>query len=136
MFKLNDRIDNDTFEICKLSLCEVRLMNDANYPWVILIPMIEEITELHHIPTDRQPELYSEINQVSLIMEDLFAPKSLNVAALGNVVSQLHIHVIARFENDQTWPGPVWGQHPARPYEDKNTFNRLENAFKQLQSRD
>ncbi|WP_417820944.1 HIT domain-containing protein [Terasakiella sp.] len=133
MFKLNDRIDNDTFEICKLSLCEVRLMNDANYPWLILIPMMEGLTELHHIPADRQSELYSEINQVSLIMEDLFAPKSLNVAALGNVVSQLHIHVIARFENDPTWPGPVWGQHPARPYEDKNTLNRLENAFKQLQ---
>ncbi|WP_419796553.1 MAG: HIT domain-containing protein [Terasakiella sp.] len=130
MFKLNDRIDNDTFEICKLSLCEVRLMNDANYPWVILIPMIEGLTELHHIPADQQAQLYSEINQVSLIMENLFAPKSLNVAALGNVVSQLHIHIIARFENDPTWPGPVWGQHPARPYENKNTLNRLENAFK------
>jgi len=134
MFKLNEKIDNDTFEICKLSLCEVRLMNDANYPWIILVPTIDGITELHHIPAERQNELYHELNQASLVMENLFHPKSLNVAALGNVVSQLHIHIVARFENDAAWPGPIWGQHPPRPYDNKKTLKELQNSFMQLQS--
>ena len=62
-------------------------------------------------------------------MEELFIPKSLNVAALGNVVSQLHIHIVARFENDPTWPGPIWGQLPAKPYEEQNTLKKLKDAF-------
>jgi len=132
MFKLNEKIHNDTFEICDLSLCQVRLMNDANYPWLILIPHIADITELHHIPTEKQPDLWLDINAASHVMEELFTPKSLNVAALGNVVSQLHIHVIARFESDATWPGPVWGQHPARPYPSDEVANRIRNTFNQL----
>ncbi|SCA54797.1 putative HIT family hydrolase [Candidatus Terasakiella magnetica] len=135
MFKLNERIDNDTFEICELSLCKVLLMNDAQYPWIILVPMIEGMTEMHHIPQEKQAELYKNINQASEIMERLFAPKSLNVAALGNVVSQLHIHVVARFETDIAWPGPIWGQHPAQPYQNDERLNKLKEAFQQLQSR-
>lgn len=132
MFKLNEKIHNDTFEICDISLCQVRLMNDATYPWIILVPRIADITELHHIPADKQPKLWHDINTASQVMEDLFTPKSLNVAALGNVVSQLHIHVIARFENDATWPGPVWGQHPPHPYQSDEIPNRIRHAFNQL----
>lgn len=134
MFKLNERIDNDTFEVCELSLCKVLLMNDTNYPWLILVPMIEGLTELHQIPDARQKELYEEINAASRILEDLYKPKSLNVAALGNVVSQLHIHVVVRYETDLAWPGPVWGKHPAKPYENEETLIRLRDAFKYLQS--
>lgn len=132
MFKLNEKINNDTFEIYDLSLCHVRLMNDSNYPWLILIPRIADTTELHQIPADKQPDLWQDINTASQIMENLFTPKSLNVAALGNVVSQLHIHVIARFEHDATWPGPVWGQHPPKPYESDETPNNICHAFNQL----
>lgn len=134
MFKLNDRLDNDTIEICELSLCKVLLMNDANYPWLILVPMINDLTELHHIPTNRQADLLNDINQASEIMEKLFEPKSLNVAALGNVVTQLHIHVVARYESDATWPGPIWGKIPVKPYDNSKIENRIRNAFLQLQN--
>jgi diadenosine tetraphosphate (Ap4A) HIT family hydrolase len=134
MFKLNDRINNDTFEICDLKLCKVLLMNDQNYPWIILVPQIEGLTELHHIPPERQGDLWAEINLASQMMEDLFKPKSINVAALGNVVTQLHIHVVARYDNDPTWPGPVWGQAPAHPYDDKQRLDLIKNAFNHLQN--
>ncbi len=133
MFKLNERIDNDTFEICDLSLCKVLLMNDANYPWILLVPIVADITELHHLSMDQQTKVLQDINAASKIMEDMFQPKSLNVAALGNVVSQLHIHIVARFEEDATWPGPIWGQKPAVPYEGKNRLSQLKEAFQQLQ---
>ena len=134
MFKLNERLDNDTIEICDLSLCKVLMMNDSNYPWLILVPKIEGMTELHQIPANRQSDLWIEINTASAVMEKLFDPKSLNIAALGNVVSQLHIHVVARFENDPTWPGPIWGQAPAVPYQDNDAENRIRDAFQQLQN--
>ena len=133
MFKLNDRIDNDTFEICDLSLCKVLLMNDQNYPWIILIPMRADICEIHHLDRDDQMKVMDDIDQASKIMEKLFAPKSMNVAALGNVVSQLHIHIVARFEDDATWPGPIWGQKPAIAYTDDQRLLSLKDAFQQLQ---
>ncbi|MDV7340296.1 HIT family protein [Terasakiella sp. A23] len=130
MFKLNERIDNDTFEICELSACKLLLMNDQNYPWILLVPMFADVTELHHLSIGDQTKVLADINQASQIMEDMFKPKSLNVAALGNVVSQLHIHIVARFEDDATWPGPVWGQKPAIPYDDEKRLNQLKDAFK------
>ncbi len=134
MFKLNERLDNDTIEICDLSLCKVLLMNDSNYPWLILVPQINGLTELHQIPENRQGDLWKDIANASEILENLFSPKSLNVAALGNVVSQLHIHVVARFEDDPTWPGPIWGQAPAVPYSDDEREILIRQAFQQLQS--
>lgn len=134
MFKLNERIDNDTFDICELSICKVLLMNDQNYPWIILVPMRADITELHHLSKEDQMKVIDDIAQASNVMEKMFAPKSLNVAALGNVVSQLHIHIVARFEEDATWPGPIWGQKPAIPYEDQSRRDELRVAFQHLQN--
>ncbi|NVK18376.1 MAG: HIT family protein [Methylocystaceae bacterium] len=134
MFKLNERIDNDTFDICDLSICKVLLMNDQNYPWIILVPMRSDTTELHHLTKEDQIKAMQDIDLASRIMEKMFAPTSLNVAALGNVVSQLHIHIVARFENDPTWPGPIWGQKPAVPYADKNRLEDLRAAFQHLQN--
>lgn len=134
MFKLNEKLHNDTIFITDLPLCRVVLMNDQTYPWLILIPRIEGLTELHHIPQSETGQLWSEINKVSRIMENEFAPLSLNVAALGNVVTQLHIHIIARYNDDPTWPGPVWGQHPARPYEDELRIKQLYKHFEELQT--
>lgn len=133
MFKLNEKINNDTFEVCDLSLCKVLLMNDANYPWLILVPQVAEITELHHLSMTQQEAVLKDINLASRVMEQIFEPTSLNVAALGNVVRQLHIHVIARFEDDATWPGPVWGQKEAIPYTDSSRLELLKDTFGQLQ---
>jgi diadenosine tetraphosphate (Ap4A) HIT family hydrolase len=134
MFKLNEKINNDTFEICDLDLCTVRLMNDQQYPWVILIPKRADITEIHHLANEDQIKLMAEISVTSQILEDLFKPTSLNVAALGNVVNQLHVHVVARFVNDATWPGPIWGQ-PCVAYEDKLLVEKVRKAFNLLNSK-
>ncbi|WP_135078376.1 HIT domain-containing protein [Terasakiella sp. SH-1] len=135
MFKLNERIDNDTFEICDLPLCTVRLMNDEQYPWLILVPKIANVSELHQLEMTDQQQLLLEINQASQVIEDLFTPTKINIASLGNMVSQLHIHVIGRFDSDIAWPGPVWGQHPPCPYADEEIIHKLKVAFKHLQSR-
>lgn len=129
MFKLNKTLARDTFEICNLKLCKVLLMNDQNYPWLILVPRIKDITDLHHIPMADQANLMNEISKVSHALEKITSPKKLNVAALGNIVSQLHIHIIARFENDAAWPAPVWGKTPAVLYS-SDMSNELVNNLK------
>ena len=108
-FSLDSRLEADTIPIGDLHLSRVLLMNDARFPWVILVPRraaMREIIDL--IPKDRAT-LYREIESVSAAMQRLFSPTKLNVAALGNMVAQLHVHVIARFETDDAWPKPVWG---------------------------
>jgi diadenosine tetraphosphate (Ap4A) HIT family hydrolase len=132
MFKLNAILAKDTFEIGELKLCKVLLMNDQHYPWLILVPQIMGLTEFHLVPEDRKGDLMSDITQASQVLQDMTSPKKLNVGALGNVVSQLHIHIIARFENDATWPGPVWGQMPAKPYPSdiaQSMISKLKDAF-------
>ncbi len=134
MFNLNERLEKDTFAVCDLSLCTVRLMNDCTYPWLILIPMLNDLSEFHQIPTEYQNDLLSDITTASQVIESLYHPDKLNVGALGNIVKQLHIHIIGRFETDPAWPGPVWGHGPTQPYSDKKTLGELQNAFARLQS--
>ena len=90
-------------------MCALLLLNDANYPWFILLPQREQITEIHQLNLQDQQQLLKESTFFSQCLEDLFQPDKLNIAALGNVVSQLHIHHIARFKTDACWPAPVWG---------------------------
>lgn len=116
MFTLHPRLEADTFHVCDLKLCTVRLMNDKAYPWVILVPKREDIREIHTLSEDDQQRLTFEISNVAAAMEAEFEAQKMNVAALGNMVPQLHIHVIARYEDDAAWPGPVWGVQPAKPY--------------------
>ena len=108
-FTLDSRLEADTFLVGELQLSRVLLMNDARFPWVILVPRracLREIIELN--PKDRAT-LYREMESVSEAMQRLFTPTKLNVAALGNMVAQLHVHIIARFDIDAAWPKPVWG---------------------------
>lgn len=118
MFKLNERLEADTFEVCDLELSKVLLMNDTTYPWLILVPRQEGLREFTDLSVDNQTLLMQEITKVSKVLEGLTGAFKMNVGALGNVVSQLHIHVIARFENDPAWPAPVWGHGPAVAYGD------------------
>lgn len=94
-------------------------MNDALVPWVILVPRVPEITEIHQLSPPHQNMLIQEITKISLILETHFQPEKINVGALGNLVPQLHVHVIARYKNDRAWPGPIWGTGPALPYSEK-----------------
>jgi len=115
-FALHPQLAADTFEIGRFELSRVLLMNDARYPWLILVPERAELVELVDLRPAELHRLSDEIRSASLALRELFAPDKLNVAALGNMVPQLHVHVIARFKHDATWPRPVWGGPPAPPY--------------------
>ena len=109
-FALDPRLAADTHAIGALPFSELLLMDDARFPWVILVPRIAGARELIDLDEGDQRTLLAEVNRVGRVMETEFRPDKLNVAALGNVVPQLHVHVIARFTNDAAWPHPVWGR--------------------------
>lgn len=116
MFKLDPRLEQDTIVIGEFPLSKVLLMNDARYPWVILAPKITGLTEVFQLSDEQQRQLMEESNFVAMKLKSLVHADKMNVAALGNVVSQLHIHHVARFQADETWPAPVWGIGQAVAY--------------------
>lgn len=116
MFALDPRLQQDTLPIGDFPLCRLLLSNDSNYPWFILVPRRENISELFQLDDDDQLQLWKETTALAETLKDSFDADKLNVATLGNVVSQLHMHVIVRKREDAAWPAPVWGKHPARPY--------------------
>lgn len=118
MFVLNERLTADTFEVCQLQLCKVLLMNDTAYPWLILVPAQNDIVELTDLKETDQQLLMSEIVQASEVLKSLTGADKMNIATLGNMVPQLHVHVIARFKGDAAWPAPVWGKTQPIPYTD------------------
>ncbi|APE05544.1 HIT family protein [Alteromonas sp. RW2A1] len=120
MFELDSRLQNDTFFVCDLTLSRVLLMNDSQFPWLILVPMRNDVAEIIDLTEQEQQMLLSESAKVSKAMQKLFSPYKLNVAALGNVVRQLHVHHVARFENDVAWPKPVWGNQSSVAYEESD----------------
>ena len=124
-FDLHPQLAGDTVEVDRWACCRVLLMNDAAYPWLIVVPQRPELRELHDLSTDDLAHVSAEIVRASRAMERLFEPVKMNVAALGNQVPQLHIHIIARFEDDPAWPNPVWGTAPAAPYEAGALAERL-----------
>ena len=116
MFQLNQQLAADTVKIGSFALSEVLLMNDCQYPWVILVPRHNDMTEVHQLSKEDQRLLMQESVFVAGKMQVHFQADKMNVAALGNVVSQLHIHHIARYQTDACWPKPVWGMNKAVAY--------------------
>ncbi|MCV2883771.1 HIT family protein [Aestuariibacter sp. AA17] len=117
MFTLHPQLVQDTTEVCELPLCKVLLSNDANYPWIILVPKRENVSEIIELSDSDQQQLWAESAHVSKVLQQLFDADKLNIAALGNLVPQLHVHHIVRRKNDIAWPNPVWGFAPAKAYE-------------------
>jgi len=109
MFTLDAQIEKDCWKVCDLTLCRVMLAKNAAWPWVILIPKRENKVEIIDLSEAEQGELWREIAKVSHAIQKLMSPDKLNVAAIGNVVRQLHIHIVGRFEGDPNWPAPIWG---------------------------
>ncbi|MBF0324410.1 MAG: HIT family protein [Alphaproteobacteria bacterium] len=128
MFELHPRLTADTIPVTDWPLCRVMLMRDANYPWLVLVPRRHGVTEIHELDQSDRQTLIEEIAAASQRLQNLTQAYKINVAALGNVVQQLHVHVIARFTTDPAWPNPVWGAVPAKPYADSE-MTRLLEAF-------
>lgn len=116
MFQLHERLTADTTPVCAFDLCRVLLMNNRVWPWLILVPARADVVEVHHLDAAERTLLIEEIARASVVLEDVFRPDKINVGALGNIVPQLHVHVIARVKGDPAWPGPVWGSGFAEPY--------------------
>ncbi len=125
MFTLHTQLAKDCITLGDLPLCRVLLMNDANYPWLVLVPRREEAVELFELSRLDQQQLLDEIAQVSSVLAGHFRADKMNVAALGNIVPQLHVHIIARYRDDPAWPKPVWGAVTARPYKEDALRSRV-----------
>lgn len=115
-FVLDPSLQADTFTVGDLALSRVLLMNDARFPWLILVPRVAGMRDLIDLPGASQHALLDEIGRAARALRELHSPFKLNVAALGNVVAQLHVHVIARRSDDAAWPKPVWGIGTPQPY--------------------
>lgn len=118
MYELHPKLAQDTFSIGEYELCDVRLMNDTRYPWVILVPKQANLREVYQLAEADQQRLIYESSFTAEQMVQLFSAQKMNVAAIGNVVEQLHLHHVARFTSDAAWPLPVWGIGDAQPYSD------------------
>ncbi len=116
-FDLDQRLESDSVPLAELSLCDVRIMRDATFPWLLMIPRREGLSEIIDLAAEEQALLMKEIDLVARALKEATRCDKLNVASLGNQVRQLHVHVIARFEGDAAWPGPVWGAAAPQPWE-------------------
>ncbi|TPG51022.1 HIT domain-containing protein [Rhodanobacter glycinis] len=115
-FVLDPRLTEDTCPVTSLPLCDVLLMNDARYPWLILVPRQADLVEIADLGDGDQIALWSEVNRAAAALRLVAPCEKLNIGALGIIVRQLHIHVVARNQGDAAWPGPVWGYGDAEPY--------------------
>lgn len=116
-FKLHPRLEKGTHFIGKSGTCHILLKDNATFPWILIVPETEEgIEDLHDLPADQFGEVAFLIRQVSQFMTATFPCEKLNVACIGNIVRQMHIHVVARSLDDAAWPGTVWSDIPKRPY--------------------
>jgi diadenosine tetraphosphate (Ap4A) HIT family hydrolase len=131
---LHPQLADDTHPVAQFKLCELRLMDDANHPWLILVPRVEDAVELIDLDEAQQAELTREVATTSRALQKAFSPHKLNVAALGNLVPQLHVHVIARFREDIAWPRPVWGMATAQPYSPDALVRRIQRLQEALRT--
>ncbi|WP_420546956.1 HIT domain-containing protein [Curvivirga sp.] len=126
MFQLHPRLEADTVHVMDLPLSRVLLLKDARYPWVVLVPQRPNLKEIHQLNDEDGIQLWREMRVLSEFMEKNFDCQKVNVAALGNMVPQLHVHIIAREEEDFAWPKPVWAIGDAEEYDDQSLRYRIE----------
>ncbi|ACL56055.1 HIT domain-containing protein [Methylobacterium nodulans] len=127
-FTLDPRLAGDTIAIGDLPLCSVLLLDDARFPWFVLVPRRAGLTEITDLPPDEAATLMQEMRIATGVMQSLAKPDKVNLGALGNLVSQLHIHVVGRFRSDPAWPGPVWGHGTRTPYPPHAAAQLVERA--------
>ena len=132
MFQLDTVLAADTWYIGDLPLCALLLSRDANYPWFILVPRQPAITEIHQLQDAHREQLMQESCQLSEILHRALDADKMNIAALGNVVPQLHVHHVVRYRDDAAWPAPIWGAAPAREYDENTLKCRLDRVLPTL----
>ncbi|ALZ83922.1 diadenosine tetraphosphate hydrolase [Pseudomonas oryzihabitans] len=119
MFQIDSRLAGDTLEVASLTLCQVLLLNDQRYDWLVLVPRRESVTEVLDLSPLDQAQLWREVTLVAGVLREAQPDYKLNIGALGNIVRQLHLHILLRREGDPAWPGPVWGHSPREPYSEE-----------------
>ncbi len=119
MFQIDSRLAGDTLEVASLTLCQVLLLNDQRYDWLVLVPRRESVTEVLDLSPLDQAQLWREVTLVAGVLREAQPDCKLNIGALGNIVRQLHLHILLRREGDPAWPGPVWGHSPREPYSEE-----------------
>ena len=138
MFKLNEKLEADSWYLGDFPLCALLLARDANYPWLILVPRVADIEEIYQLDLEHRSQLLEESCNLAQCLQSEFGAHKLNVAALGNVVPQLHLHHIVRMREDAAWPGPIWGAVPPTDYSEKELNSlklRLQAALQDLDIR-
>ena len=127
-FELHPDLKRDGILMGRFALCQVLLINDSAYPWFVLVPQRENVRDPIDLTTDDYQLLWNESRELSIAIMNSFQGEKLNVAALGNVTPQLHVHHIVRYADDPAWPGPIWGRQPMQPYDD----SRVQQIREQL----
>ncbi len=118
-FQLHPRLAQDCLTVGHFTLCKILLMNDEHYPWVILVPRRPDITEIYQLAPDDRQQLLDESCCLAEALVTIYQPDKLNIAAIGNLVPQLHIHHVVRYQSDIAWPGPIWGKFAASAYTER-----------------
>ena len=131
-FELDSRLDRDCLVVGDFPLCRLLLMNDSLYPWCILVPRVADVEEIYQLDEADQQQLLIESSCLAHLLQKLFFADKMNIAALGNVVSQLHIHHVVRYRSDATWPTPVWGKYAAQPYQPEKLGEVMEKLAQGL----
>lgn len=131
-FQLNKTLEADSKFIMDIQLCQVRIINNSNFPWIILVPKLEGIVEITDLDDTEYDQLNKEIRLIARAMQHELVPDKLNIATIGNIVSQLHVHVIARYKNDALFPKPVWGHEPVK-YQDEKLEDRINSLRKAIE---
>lgn len=131
-FQLHPQLAKDCIDIGRFDLCRLLMMNDSQYPWFILVPEIENIREIYQLSKPQRGQLQEESCYLSEQLTRMFSADKMNIAAIGNLVSQLHVHHVVRYRTDKAWPAPIWGKFSVIPYPDEQRDERLSRVKAQL----
>jgi diadenosine tetraphosphate (Ap4A) HIT family hydrolase len=131
-FQLHERLKQDCIFIGRLALCQLLMMNDSQFPWFILVPERFDIKEIYQLNSVDRQLLSEESCLLAENMADLFKADKMNMAAIGNMVPQLHLHHIVRYQTDKAWPAPVWGKFAAQPYTEQQRVELITKVKAQL----
>lgn len=124
-FVLHHRLKADTFHVASLPLCELLMMNDNQYPWFILVPRQIDCQEIYQLSPEDRSQLMNESCLLASILQEQFKPQKLNIATIGNLVPQLHMHHVCRYSTDASWPAPVWGKFPPQAFNPEIASTRI-----------